>query len=109
MRFLVDNQLPVALAHFLTRAGSESLHVIDVGLAQASDSEIWSYAAEGEFVLVSKDDDFFHRATQPGAPVQLVWIRLGNCRNAALLAAIEGAWSRVLSCLGAGERIVEVR
>ena len=45
MRFLVDNQLPVALARFLTSAGSESLHVIDVGLAQASDSEIWRYAA----------------------------------------------------------------
>jgi len=109
VRFLVDNQLPVALAHFLTRAGNESLHVIDVGLARASDSEIWRYAAEGEFVLVSKDDDFFHRATQPGALVRLVWIRLGNCRNAALLAAIEGAWSRLLSCLQAGERVVEVR
>jgi len=109
VRFLVDNQLPVALARFLTSAGSESLHVIDVGLAQASDSEIWRYAAEGELVLVSIDDDFFHRAAQPGAPVQLVWIRLGNCRNAALLAAIDGSWSRVRSCLQAGERVVEVR
>jgi predicted nuclease of predicted toxin-antitoxin system len=109
VRFLIDNQLPVALARFLCRAGSEGLHVIDVGLAQAPDSEIWRYAAEREFVLVSKDDDFFHRATQPGAPVRLVWIRLGNCRNAALLAAIEGTWPRVCSCLQAGERVVEVR
>jgi predicted nuclease of predicted toxin-antitoxin system len=109
VRFLVDNQLPVALARFLTGAGSESLPVIDEGLSQAADSEILRYAAEGEFVLVSKDDDFFHRATQPGAPVPLVWIRLGNCRNTALLAAIEATWSRVLSCLQAGERVVEVR
>jgi predicted nuclease of predicted toxin-antitoxin system len=109
VRFLIDNQLPVALARFLSCPGNESLHVIDIGLAQAPDSEIWRYAAEGEFVLVSKDDDFFRRAAQPGATVQLVWIRLGNCRNAALLAAIKGTWPRVRSCLQAGERIVEVR
>jgi len=109
VRFLVDNQLPVALARFLSSAGSESLHVRDVGLSEASDSGIWRYAADREFVLVSKDEDFFHRAARPGAPVQLVWVRLGNCRKAALLAAIEGTWPRVCACLQAGERIVEIR
>jgi predicted nuclease of predicted toxin-antitoxin system len=109
VRFLIDNQLPVALARFLSSSGSDSLHVLDIGLAQASDSEIWRYAAERQFVLVSKDEDFFNRAAQPGAPVQLVWIRLGNCPKAGLLAAIERTWSRVCACLEAGERIVEVR
>mgnify|MGYP001609326662 CR=1 FL=1 len=109
MRFLVDNQLPVALARFLSSAGSDSLHVLDVGLSHASDSEIWRYAGERQFVLVSKDLDFFQRAAQPGAPVQLVWIRLGNCRKAELLAAVERTWSRVCACLQAGERVVEIR
>jgi predicted nuclease of predicted toxin-antitoxin system len=83
--------------------------VLDVGLAQASDADIWRYAAEGELVLVSKDDDFFHRAAQPGGSVQLVWIRLGNCRNGALLAAVEKSWPHVRECLEAGERVVEIR
>ena len=42
-------------------------------------------------VLVSKDEHFFYREAQPGAAVQLVWIRLGNCRTAGLLATIERA------------------
>lgn len=109
MKFLIDNQLPVALARFLSSTGSDSLHLLDVGLSQASDSDIWRYANEREFVLVSKDEDFFYRATQPGAAVQLVWIRLGNCRTVVLLAAIERTWSHVRARLEAGERVVEIR
>jgi predicted nuclease of predicted toxin-antitoxin system len=109
VRFLVDNQLPVGLARWLSSAGSDSLHVLDAGLSQATDADIWHYAAEHQLVLISKDQDFFHRAAQPGAVVQLVWIRLGNCRKAHLLAAIEQTWSRVRACLEAGERIVEIR
>jgi Uncharacterized protein conserved in bacteria len=60
---------------------------LDSGLSQASDPEIWRYAAEHQLVLISKDEDFFHLATQPGVAVQLVWIRMGNCRKADLLAS----------------------
>lgn len=109
MKFLVDNQLPAALARFLSDTGTECQHVLDVGLAQTSDAEIWRYAAEGEFVLISKDEDFFHRAARPDAPVQLVWIRLGNCRKQHLLETIAARWTRVCACLEAGERIVEIR
>ncbi len=109
MRFFVDNQLPVALARFLSGVGGDSQHLLDAGLSQASDPEIWHYAAAHQFVLIGKREDFFHRAAQPGAAVQLIWIRLGNCRKADLLAAIERTWSRVCACLEAGERIVEIR
>lgn len=109
MRFLIDNQLPVALARWLSSRGWECLHVLDAGLAAASDSEIWRHAIEGAFVVVSKDEDFFHVAARPGSTVQLVWIRLGNCRKAELLDAMERTWPRVSACLEAGERVVEVR
>ena len=109
MKFLIDNQLPVALARALSGADSVSLHVLDVGLAQATDSEIWRYAADHEFVLVSKDEDFFYRAARGDTSVPLIWIRLGNCRKAALLAAIKETWPRVCASLDAGERIVEIR
>ena len=40
MRFLVDNQLPAALVRFLTSRGAECQHVLDIGLAEATDIEI---------------------------------------------------------------------
>lgn len=109
MRFLVDNQLPAALARFLNDAGDECRHVLDEGLAQAPDAEVWRYAAEHQFILVSKDEDFFHRAARPDARVQLVWVRLGNCRKQQLLDAIASTWPRVRACLETGDRVVEIR
>lgn len=36
MRFLVDNQLPLALARYLAGCGHEATHVAECGLAKAS-------------------------------------------------------------------------
>ncbi|MCG3148182.1 MAG: hypothetical protein PCFJNLEI_01625 [Verrucomicrobiae bacterium] len=109
MKFLVDNQLPVALAKRLVTLGHEAQHVLDLGLDKASDTEIWKHAATHSLVLITKDEDFLQRASQPGSPVQIVWVRLGNCRNAILLAAFESVLPQLLTALQAGNHVVELR
>lgn len=109
MRFLVDNQLPLALAKHLILRGHDATHVLDAGLDDASDSEIWKHATENSLVLISKDEDFARRASQPGSTVQVVWVRLGNCRTAALLAAFDSLLSEMQGALEAGNRVVEIR
>ncbi len=43
MKFLVDNQLPSALARFIAQdLGAESLHVADVDMQESSDAEVWA-------------------------------------------------------------------
>jgi predicted nuclease of predicted toxin-antitoxin system len=44
MQFLIDAQLPPALARWLSSAGHHAEHVADIGLAGARDGEIWAYA-----------------------------------------------------------------
>jgi predicted nuclease of predicted toxin-antitoxin system len=56
--FLIDAQLPVALAAALRRAGCEASHVADFGLATATDGHIWEEAVARSAVLVTKDRDF---------------------------------------------------
>lgn len=50
----------------------------DVGLDTATDYEIWVYAGENGFVIVSRDSDFRQLAFLCGAPPKVVWLRLGN-------------------------------
>lgn len=109
MRFLVDNQLPAALARFIAARGHECSHVLDIGLAQATDAEICRHAEVSEATLVSKDEDFFHLAVRSGATLRLVWVRIGNCRTRELLASFERAWPRIIDCLSAGDRLVELQ
>jgi predicted nuclease of predicted toxin-antitoxin system len=109
VKFLVDNQLPAALAHFLRKRGLECQHVLEVGFAEASDSETCRYALEHGRVIVTKDEDFLYLAGLPKSEIKLLWVRLGNCRTKALLAAIERIWPKIEAGLMAGERIIEIR
>ena len=109
MKFLVDNQLPPALATHLALQDVVSQHVSAVGLDQASDRDIWTYAATNGFIIVSKDEDFLHLSiADPGGP-PVVWVRLGNCRKGTLLAAVDRCWPSLMSALQTGSKIVEVR
>ena len=109
MRFVVDNQLPRALARWLSAQGHDAVHVLDVGMAQTPDADICAFAAEESRIVVSKDEDFLGLVLRPGVTVQLVWIRMPNCTNAELLTAIDRALTKTISLLESGHQIVEIR
>jgi predicted nuclease of predicted toxin-antitoxin system len=109
VNFLVDNQLPLALAQHLRTRGLDCQHVLDAGLAGASDAEICRYAEAQARVIITKDEDFLHLASRPDAKIKVVWVRLGNCRTSALISAFEKFWPTLQSCLEAGESVVELR
>lgn len=105
MRFLIDAQLPPALARWLRDRGHEADHVSDLGMAGASDDEIADRAERSGAVLVSKDEDF--RALRLPDRFASLWLRCGNASNRALLHWIEGRWPERL--ILSGERFVEAR
>ena len=78
MKLLFDQNLSVKLCSRLVDLFTDSSHVRSLGLETASDGEIWQYAKDHGFVLVSQDSDFVELVTHHGAPPQLVWLRCGN-------------------------------
>jgi len=109
VKFLVDNQLPPALAQYFRKRGFDCQHVLDVGLSKALDVEICRYAEAQERIIVSKDEDFFYLASHSKSKVRLLWVRLVNCRTAALLAAFDRLWPLIESSLKTGDRVIEIR
>ena len=109
MKFLVDNQLPAVLAQYLRKRGFDCLHVLEAGLGDALDSEICKHAELEGRIIITKDEDFFYLAKQRDAEIKVIWVRLGNCRTPALLAAFERSWPNIESCLKTGDRIIEIR
>ena len=109
MRFLVDNQLPAALAAWLREQGHAADHVLDLQLAQSKDNPIWQHAQSQGAIIVSKDEDFAEwvRRGRPGPAV--VWLRLGNSTRRELLAWIAPRWPTVMTRLQEGARLIEVR
>jgi predicted nuclease of predicted toxin-antitoxin system len=109
-RVWVDAQLPPALARWLAQEyGVDAAHVNDIGYLGADDPVIFEAArAGGAAVVVTKDEDFVQLVERHGPPPQVVWVTLGNVRNAALRAAVLPIWPRVAALLAAGESLVEI-
>jgi len=109
VKFVVDHQLPPALARFLEGQGHTAYHVRELGLKAAADATIWRRAAGDDLVVVSKDEDFFFFASAPNAAARLVWVRVGNCRTRFLLERFRIRLPQIIESFEAGSSIVELR
>ena len=108
MNFLVDAQLPPALARFLASLGEEAIHVLDVGLLDASDSAIWDFALKDDWIIITKDDDFQFRASVTAQPPKIIWVRVGNCSKQRLIEIFKVHWDALKCELAAGAILVEI-
>ena len=109
MRWIIDAQLPPALAALLARHGHEAEHVIDLSLAAADDSAIWAHALANGSIVLTKDEDFSIRALVSTTAPVIVWIRKGNCTRRALLTWFEPLLPDIVERITQGETLIEVR
>lgn len=85
MKLLIDQNLSRLLVSQLESAIPESRHVTELGLDTATDREIWAYARDNDFVIVSKDSDFRQLAFLLGPPPKAIWLAVGNASTADIL------------------------
>jgi predicted nuclease of predicted toxin-antitoxin system len=78
VRLLFDQNRSPRLIRNLERFVIGSDHVRNIGLDRSTDREVWEYARDHDFVIVSKDDDFRQLAFLYGAPPKVIWVRIGN-------------------------------
>jgi predicted nuclease of predicted toxin-antitoxin system len=108
MRFLVDAQLPSALARWLSTKGHEAEHVGDIGMQTASDAVIWDHAVSTLAAIVTKDEDFAQRKVLTKSGPIVVWIRLPNTRRRELIAWFETILPDIVAAMVRGETLIEV-
>lgn len=109
MKFLVDAQLPPALARYLCAQGHDATHVFDVGFVVADDLAIWKHAYQSQATIITKDEDFMDRLLVAKEVTPVVLIRIGNCSNPALLTWFASLLPQVVERLAAGELLIELR
>jgi predicted nuclease of predicted toxin-antitoxin system len=90
MKLLYDENLSPKLVLRLADLFSESTHVRDIGLARAADPAVWDHAAENDFVIISKDEDFHHLSFLRGAPPKVIGIQTGNASTGLIADLIRG-------------------
>ena len=48
---------------------------------KSDDPELWGFARDNGYVIVTQDIDFFDRSTLYGSPPKVIWLRCGNQRT----------------------------
>jgi predicted nuclease of predicted toxin-antitoxin system len=79
MKLLLDENLSKRLVPFLQNDFPNSTQVALVGLEKASDIEIWQYAQKNDFVIVTRDADFYELSLHfQMNPAKVIWLRVAN-------------------------------
>lgn len=84
MKLLLDENLSRRIIPFLQNDYPGSTQIALVGMERTNDLEVWRYAKENHFVIVSKDSDFYDLSLIYGTPPKVVWLKSGNVSKSAV-------------------------
>jgi predicted nuclease of predicted toxin-antitoxin system len=86
MKFILDAQLPVDLISIFVDHSCECIHVNTLpNKDRSKDSEIRDFADLNNFIVVTKDFDFYHSHMSTQRPAKLLLITTGNIKNKDLI------------------------
>jgi predicted nuclease of predicted toxin-antitoxin system len=78
MKLLFDQNISFRITKKLQSYFVGCLHVSDCKLNDCEDPEIWKYARDNNFAIVTFDSDFYDISIINGHPPKIIWIRTGN-------------------------------
>lgn len=88
MKLLLDENLSRRLIPFLLNDYPGSSQVALLGMERAGDREIWEFAKQHDFTIVTRDSDYYDFSTLYGQPPKTIWLRTGNQSQSETLSAL---------------------
>ena len=88
MKLLLDENLSRRAIPFLQDVFPGSTQITLLGMENANDLEIWGFAKENDFVIVTKDADFYEMSNVFGQPPKIIWLKIGNQSKAATINSL---------------------
>jgi len=85
MKLLLDENLSRRVVPFVLDDYPESTQIALLGMEKAYDQDIWEYAKQNGFVIVTRDSDYLDLSALYGQPPKIIWLRSGNQSKAAVI------------------------
>jgi len=89
VKLLFDQNISFRVVNLLLPSFPEAKHVKEFNLQNASDKQIWNYAKENQYTIISFDADFYDLVTLHGHPPKIIWLRLGNTSTQNLAKTLQ--------------------
>ena len=78
MILLFDQNISFRIVKKIQDTFPNSKQIKELGLENYSDNEIWKFAKNKNFTIVTFDSDFFEISNLKGHPPKIIWLRTGN-------------------------------
>ncbi|HCM59290.1 MAG TPA: hypothetical protein DIS74_02745 [Bacteroidales bacterium] len=78
MKLLYDQNISFRIAKKVQDIFPGSGQVSELGLENSKDPEIWKFAKENGYAIVTFDSDFYDLGLIRGSSPKVIWLRLGN-------------------------------
>lgn len=88
MKLLFDENLAPRLAAGFDADYPGSTHVHLAGLGSAPDEQVWRFAQDNGYTIVTKDADYHERSLIAGYPPKVIWVRRGNASTDEVAAIL---------------------
>jgi predicted nuclease of predicted toxin-antitoxin system len=88
VKLLFDQNISFRTVNLLRISFPDAAHVKDFDLQYSTDKEIWNFAKDNNFTIVTFDSDFNDIATLLGHPPKIIWIRTGNTSSKNLASLL---------------------
>jgi predicted nuclease of predicted toxin-antitoxin system len=95
MKLLFDHNLSPHLVNRFADLYPDSQHVFLLGMDQDDDRQIWEYAAQQDFTIVTRDSDYNDLSLLLGFPPKVIWIRRGNCSTQTIESILRTATTAI--------------
>ena len=103
MRLLFDQNISYRLVKRIQDIFPDSKQVREVGLEEKSDREIWNYAKEQGFTIVTFDADFFDINLLYGFPPKIIWLRIGNTHTDNLIELLKEKKTEIIDFISSND------
>ncbi len=99
MKLLLDENLSRRIVPLLQAEYPGSSQIALLQLDKATDLEIWEYARNNDFVIVTRDSDFHELGILYGTPPKIIWLKTGNQSKASTLRSLLSHKEEIFSAL----------
>jgi len=78
VKLLFDQNISYRILKLIEQTFPESKQVRELQLEDKPDKEIWKYAGQNGFIIITFDADFYELSNLYGHPPKIIWLRSGN-------------------------------
>jgi len=97
MKLLLDENISFRVLNSISTVFPGSAHVAKEQTQVRRDAEIFDYARQNEFTILTFDEDFYELQLMHGYPPKIIWLRFGNSSNLKVISKLLDNQTSIIS------------